>query len=501
MKRHGSLLSVVLLAVGMLFLSSQPVFGANEHISNDTQVCIGCHAPAHPGIVAGWEKGRMARVTPMAARSMVSKKRRVSFEEVPDRLARVVVGCAECHTLNPEKHKDTFEHNGFQVHVVVTPEDCATCHPVEVQQYGRNIMSHAHGNLQNNLVYRGLTESVNGAHSLAGTRVSIRPGNEQTDADSCLYCHGTVVEVKGTEARETNHGEMTFPVLSGWPNQGVGRINPDGSMGSCAACHTRHQFSIEMARKPNTCSECHKGPDVPAYPVYEVSKHGNIYSALGKGKTWDFNAVPWTVGKDFTAPTCAVCHVSLIVSEEGDVVADRTHQMNDRAAWRLFGLIYAHPHPKSPDTTTIKNKAGLPLPTELTGEPVAEYLIDAEEQDKRRKNMQSICLACHSQGWVDGQFARMENTVQTTNEMTLAATQILLSAWDKGAAKGLAQKDSIFNEAIEKKWVEQWLFFANSTRFASAMMGADYGVFANGRWYMSKNVLEMSDWLEFKLKK
>ena len=69
----------------------------------------------------------------------------------------------------------------------------------------------------------------------------------------------------------------------------------------------------------------------------------------------------------------------------------------------------------------------------------------------------------------------------------------------KGAAKGLTQKDSIFNEAIEKKWVEQWLFYANSTRFASAMAGADYGVFANGRWYLNKNIQEMMDWLEFKL--
>jgi len=30
-------------------------------------------------------------------------------------------------------------------------------------------------------------------------------------------------------------------------------------------------------------------------------------------------------------------------------------------------------------------------------------------------------------------------------------------------------------------------------------MGADYGVFANGRWYISKNIQEMLDWLEFKL--
>jgi hypothetical protein len=190
-----------------------------------------------------------------------------------------------------------------------------------------------------------------------------------------------------------------------------------------------------------------------------------------------------------------------MVSEEGEVFAERTHQMNDRLPWRIFGLIYAHPHPTSPDTSIIKNKAGLPLPTELTGEPVTEYLIGSKEQEKRRETMQRVCLACHSQGWVDGQFARFENTIKTANEMTLTATKILLTAWEKGAAKGLADNDSIFNEAIEKKWIEQWLFYANSTRFASAMAGADYGAFANGRWYMSKNIQEMMDWLEFKLNK
>ena len=162
-------------------------------------------------------------------------------------------------------------------------------------------------------------------------------------------------------------------------------------------------------------------------------------------------------------------------------------------------MVYAHAHPKSVDTTIIKNKAGLPLPTELTGEPAADFLIDAAEQDKRRKTMERVCLACHGQGWVDGHFARLENTIKTTNRMTLAATRILATAWEKGAAKGLAQNDSIFNEAIEKKWVEQWLFFANSTRFASAMAGADYGVFANGRWYLSKNLQEMVEWLKAKL--
>ena len=488
----------LLFAFSAIFLFMGAAFGANTPISEATEECISCHASVSPGIVGGWKKSRHARISPLEGLKKPQLERRVSADKVPDGLAQTSVGCAECHTMNPTKHKDTFEHEGYEVHIVVTPEDCAVCHPTEAKQYAQNLMSHAYGYLKNNPLYHSLADSINGIQSFEDMKTTLRPPDAETNFDSCYYCHGTAVEVKGMRTRETVMGEMVFPVLSGWPNQGVGRLNPDGSMGSCTACHTRHQFSIEMARKPHTCSECHKGPDVPAYKVYEVSKHGNIYSSLGK--EWDYNAVPWTVGRDFTAPTCATCHVSLTVNDEGEVVAERTHRMNDRLPWRIMGLIYAHPHPISPDTTIIKNKAGLPLPTELTGEPVTEYLIDTVEQEKRRNRMHKVCLSCHSYGWVEGHWTRFENTIRTTNEMTLAATKMMLTAWEKGLAKGLAQNDSIFNEALEKKWVEQWLFFANSTRFASAMAGADYGVFANGRWYLSKNIQEMADWLELELK-
>jgi hypothetical protein len=114
--------------------------------------------------------------------------------------------------------------------------------------------------------------------------------------------------------------------------------------------------------------------------------------------------------------------------------------------------------------------------------------------------MQKICLSCHSTGWVDGHFDRLENTIQTTNRMTLTATEVLLEAWAKGAANGLDKKDSIFNEGIEKKWIEQWLFYANSTRFASAMSGADYGAFDNGRYYLSKNIQDMIEWFKLRVK-
>jgi len=258
-----------------------PIQLCAAEMSDATSECLDCHVGLAPGMIAGWQNSRHARTSPQEAMKKTKLERRFSAQNVPEVLAKNVVGCAECHTLNSEKHRDTFDHNGYEVHVVVTPEDCATCHPVEVEQYGKNLMSHAYGNLQNNPLYRQLTKSINGVQSLVGSQIVLNTADSETEADSCLSCHGTRIEVKGLETRETEMDEMEFPVLSGWPNVGVGRINPDGSRGSCGSCHTYHRFSIEMARKPHTCSQCDKGPDVPIYKVYQVSKHGNIYASVG----------------------------------------------------------------------------------------------------------------------------------------------------------------------------------------------------------------------------
>ncbi|MCU0821607.1 MAG: hydroxylamine oxidase [Spirochaetes bacterium] len=484
---------LVLIFQGMILM---PLYAEQSPISGDTRTCIDCHSSLHPGIVKDWENGLHSKNSFNSAKLKDQLSRRVSSENVPDNLSSSAVGCAECHTMNPEKHKDTFEHNGFNVHIVVTPQDCAVCHGEEVKQYGKNTMSEAYANLVNNPLYMDLADSINGIQFFSNDIIKLNKSDELTGDSACLDCHGTDVKVTGSVKKTTEMGELAFPVLSGWPNQGVGRINPDGSKGSCASCHTRHSFSSEIARKPYTCAECHKGMDVPAYKVYSVSKHGNIFSS--EEKKWDFKAYPWTIGKDFIAPTCAACHMSLVVNTDGKTLAERTHQVSDRLSWRIFGLIYAHPNPKSPDTSIIRNSAGLPLPTELTGEPAAKYLIDSAEQGRRRAVMKNICSGCHSGQWVDGHFNRYENAIKTTNEMTLTSTKILLSAWENGAARGPADKDSIFNEYIEKLWVEGWLFFANSVRFSAAMAGSDYGVFENGRWYLSKNIQAMYDLLNLK---
>ncbi|MFP3980306.1 MAG: multiheme c-type cytochrome [Desulfobacterales bacterium] len=487
-------------AVLWIFLPQPAGAQESENISAHTRACLGCHETVTPGIVSDWKNSRMAKITPAAASEKPARQMRVSFDSIPEDLANAVVGCAECHTLDPEQHEDTFSHGGRQVHTVVTPEDCAACHPVERQQFSQNLMAEAYGNLMDNTLYDALITAASGPMKFTDKELTQKAPDAETNADACLFCHGTKLKVKKIEKQDTAMGPMEMPEISGWPNQGVGRINPDGSKGNCAACHTRHRFSIETARKPDTCSQCHKGPDVPAYKVYKVSKHGNIYGAMKNSDQWDFSAVPWTVGTDMEAPTCATCHMSLLSKPGGQVVAERTHRMNDRLGWRIFGLPYAHAHPESADTSVIRNKNGLPLPTALDGTPAEKFLISEKTREERNRTMQQVCLGCHSSSWVSGHFRRLEHTIDSTNAQTRTATEILQKAWDAGIESGPAAGGSPFDESLERMWVESWLFYANSTRFASAMGGADYGVFENGRWHLTRNTRQMLDLLKLKQK-
>ena len=479
-----------LLVTAALFTFSPAAYSQDLSFSDETEECLGCHTELHPGLVASWLASRHSKTSPAQALDKPELQRRVSSPTIAEDLQQSAVGCYECHSLRTDLHADSFEHNGYQINVIVSPDDCATCHSVEVEQYAKNIMSHAYGNLVDNSLYRDFTKVVNNHYTYADNMLTIGEIDPLTEYESCLYCHGTKIEVTGTTTRDTDYGELEFPVLLGWPNQGVGRINPDGSKGACTACHSRHSFSIEVARKPFTCSECHKGPDVPAYKVYEVSKHGNIFNS--KHATYDFDAVPWKVGEDFTAPTCAVCHASLLVSADEEVIAERTHQYNDRLSWRLFGVPYAHPHPLDANLKDVVNSAGLPIAVELSGEPVSAFVLSKDQQEERNGRMKAVCLSCHSTQWVENHFIRLDNTIEKTNAITYEATKMLLDVWKEGFEQGLPQQENIFDEEVERMWTSVWLFYANSTRFASAMAGGgDYGVFAKGRYQSTEQLTKM----------
>ncbi|MEW5735040.1 MAG: multiheme c-type cytochrome [Thermodesulfobacteriota bacterium] len=475
-----------IIILSSLCLLSMPCFAASPPaVSDDTEQCLGCHEQVHPGIVSDW-------------RQSVHATGSLRTDKAANAPAPRSVGCAECHTVRADKHTATFDHNGFSVHPDVSPADCATCHGPESSQFSENLMQHAYGNLMDNSVYRDLVAASAGAFEKTKTSRFATPAPD-TLADTCLYCHGTKLVVAGTVTRDTSLGEMDFPVLTGWPNQGVGRINTDGSAGSCAACHTRHRFSIETARKPYTCKQCHEGPDVPAFKVYNASKHGNVIASDAKT---DYTPVPWKAGADFAAPTCAACHISETAAPDGTAIAPRTHRVNDRLSYRLFGVPYATAHPKSPDLSIIRNGQGQPLTATLAGKPAEKFLIGAEEQARRNTNMQALCLACHSTSWVTGHFARLDASVRGTNAATLTATRIMETLWDKEAAQGFSANKNPFDEPAEFLWTRTFLFYANSTRFAAAMSGGgDYATFADGRFEMNQAIAELNEMVKATEKK
>lgn len=459
------------------------LWAAEPPLSSETEECVFCHEMVTPGLVADWRASRHSRVTPSAALGQAAAERRVSAEEVPAPMSDVVVGCYECHGQNADAHPDSFDHEGYRIHVIVTPKDCQTCHPVEVEQYSRSKHAHAWGNIRLNPLYHQMMRTVGNPEEPveAAPHLAATP-----DTEVCYDCHGTKVEVQGMRTRELLDGsEIEVPKLLRWPNHGVGRVNPDGSLGACTACHPRHSFAIEIARKPRTCAQCHLAPDTPAWEVYRESKHGNI--ALSMGEEWNWGAVPWVPGRDFKAPTCATCHASALADTDGTVLVERTHDFGSRLWVRLFGLPYAHPQPKTGATDGIRNAEGQPLPTTFAGEPASEYLLTAEEQKIRRDEITKVCVLCHNTDYAQSFLERLEAEIERTNEMTRRATALLQRIWKAGGA----DPANPFDELAEMKWVENWLFYATSIRYARAMGGPDHAGFKNGWWALHRNLLEL----------
>ena len=194
--------------------------------------------------------------------------------------AAEAVGCYECHGAQPGD-SDAMDHNGYLVSVLVTPNDCADCHVAQSEQFAASRHAQA-GDILQSLDYV-LGEQVEGAAAAVA---------------GCQQCHGAPVEVAP---------DGTLSPAS-WPNTGMGRINPDGSRGACSTCHTRHLFSVAVAREPAACGNCHLGPDHPQKEIYEESKHGIAFVANREQMNLDAN--PWVLGEHYTAaPTCVTCHM------------------------------------------------------------------------------------------------------------------------------------------------------------------------------------------------
>ncbi|MCA8938779.1 MAG: hydroxylamine oxidoreductase, partial [Planctomycetes bacterium] len=252
-------------------------------VTGDSEACVACHTEQTPGIVGHWEGSKHAELG---------------------------VGCYECHKAD-EGDLDGWNHNGYFIATIVTPKDCGGCHKHESEEFqhshhakGGNIL-HSLDNLLAEVVegHRGDWE-VQDPHN-PGQTVKI---NGSSFANSgCQQCHGSQVAIldendkpispwtlkidkeggkavvtfddttlKKAKLKKNKEGKPLFHHET-WPNTGIGRLNLDGSRGSCSACHSRHDFSPRRARQPENCGKCHLGPDHPQKEIYEESKHGVAY--------------------------------------------------------------------------------------------------------------------------------------------------------------------------------------------------------------------------------
>jgi len=169
---------------------------SNAQVSPSTRDCIACHTQFTPGIVQDWLSSRHAKTAPRDALKKPAIERRISTDAVSEDLSVYAVGCYECHSRNPKKHKDNFEHMGFNINVVVSPDDCKTCHPAEVTQYSGSKKAHAVKNLMANPVYHALVNDITGVKKVTNGKLISSTTSDQTLHEYCLGCHWTKVEVK-----------------------------------------------------------------------------------------------------------------------------------------------------------------------------------------------------------------------------------------------------------------------------------------------------------------
>ncbi|MCH7886070.1 MAG: hydroxylamine oxidoreductase [Planctomycetes bacterium] len=416
----------IAVAMACLLLSSD---AAAQHtllprLSETTKECIVCHQKTDPGIYQQWGESRHFRAN---------------------------VGCYECHRADKDD-VDAFEHFDTYIATIVSPKDCAQCHKHEAAEFAGSHHSKAArilGSLDNRLA-----EVVEGNNAFITE--GFAHGNSAAAVSGCWQCHGSVVKV-------LDDGRLD-PAT--WPNTGIGRINPDGSEGSCSACHLRHHFSVEQARHPDNCGKCHMGPDHPQKEIYYESKHGIAFVAnkdrlnMGRAK--------WIVGEDYhLAPTCATCHMS--ATKDQPV----THDVGMRISWNNRPAVSIRPE-------VSDAKMGLP------GKDVP--------WQTRRDNMKNVCLNCHGNQWVDNFYVQYDALIELYHDKFAKPGLELMKV-----AKPL-MKPTPFSNKIDFIWFELWHHEGRRARHGASMMGPDYthwhGMYEVAKNFYSELVPELEELIE-----
>ncbi len=445
MKQYSRILILLSLCVIAVTLSNSTTVKATEE-------CLACHETYTPEIVDQWEQSKHSTVD---------------------------VGCFDCHeALADDPSGDS--HSIGLVTPVVSPNACATCHEAEVEEYSMSKhawtafigpfkpwykamveegldpleMQTAIDNNPDDYIRDLVTPLFPDSGALENAGLLDDPGyHHENQIAGCETCHGTYVVAED--------GEIT----DGWPNSGVGRVNPDGSLGSCASCHTRHVFSVEEARKPETCGQCHLGPDHPQMEIYEESKHGNIY--FSSGESWNWEAEELGV-KDINSPTCAVCHMS---GFNGAV--ETTHDAGARLYWEM------------------QPKKSVPQWDSAELVPLGRQSSDMDQAEAGRSEMMAVCGECHVSNWVDPYFVSFDNTVSDYNKMYDYTLSLLNEAYEEE----LIDPSNPIDEVAEIEYYYIWHHSGRRWRMGAAMMAPDWTHWNGAVDALLADLNTMEDWI------
>jgi hypothetical protein len=415
--------------------------------------CVECHKHMTPGIIDHWEGSKHALRG---------------------------VGCVDCHQAEPGD-VDGWSHEGAHVAAIVTPRDCARCHVKEAEEFA--VSHHSKGGDILASLDNFLAETIEGSR-VAFNPHSPTPGKTVTQVNGmassfsgCQQCHGSAVALKSTTGEMIHAGvlkpdaqgkptntqildkimrqENGKPVLheGTWPNTGIGRINLDGSRGSCSACHSRHDFSPRRARQPENCGKCHLGPDHPQKEIYDESKHGVAYRDLRDKMNLDADS--WVLGNDYTAaPTCATCHMSGHSKNGGRV----THDPGERISWTL------RPPVSVPMDTDKQHK----IVTEA--DPEKRRAAIADSADAKRARMKEVCANCHTPDYYNAFYKQYDDLVILYNEKFAKPGQAIIASLTE---QGLITKTQ-FDEEVEWSWYLLWHHEGRRARHGASMMAPDY---------------------------
>ena len=341
-----------------------------------TDACVDCHTGLTRGIVADWKTSR-------------------HFTKG--------VSCLDCHNAEGKNRPDVEDHFGKKIVMLVTPTDCGKCHEREATEFQASHHAKA-------------AQVIGSLDNVLGEIV----GGSAATNTGCKQCHGSTVKVLAD-------GKLDPQT---WPNTGVGRVNPDGSNGSCSACHARHSFSVAVARQPESCGRCHMGPDHPQAEIYAESKHGILFTTHRQESHLDNPGNAWRPGRDYHYPTCAGCHMSAAGSQQS------THDVGTRLSWTLRP-------------------------------PVSKKMDDA---DAKRGQMREVCETCHTPGYVDNFYAQYDSQVDLYNEKFGKPATAIMDQLQ--ADKKLTPTP--FDAKIKWTYYLLWHHEGRAARMGAAMMGPDY---------------------------